>query len=119
MIGSPKLLLPLAGLLVACAAAGLIAQFSRDVHAFIAVLLLQGAVSTAAAAIIARRPDRWQALRLVLGTAILLRPIAVAAPAFIGLCGFAIFGCIDLFRRFALAARFGKHAGRVPRVGTC
>jgi len=41
--GAPKLLLLLAGLLMSGEAAGLVAQLNRDLPAFIAVVLVQGA----------------------------------------------------------------------------
>ena len=76
-------LLPLAGLLLAGTAGGLTAQFDRDLPAFIIVCLVQGLVWAVAAAIVLRDPDQRPALALILGTAILLRLIALAAPVFL------------------------------------
>jgi len=78
----PKLL-PLAGLLLAGAAGGLAAQFDRDLTAFVIVASAQGAVWAVAAAIVLRGGDRQPALSLILGTAVLLRLIALAAPVFL------------------------------------
>ncbi|HMD64489.1 MAG TPA: hypothetical protein VKF83_11025 [Stellaceae bacterium] len=78
-----KLLLLLAGLLLAGAAGGLAAQFNRDLSAFVTVDLLQAAVWAVAAAIVLRGPDQRSALALILGTAVLLRLIALAAPVFL------------------------------------
>ncbi len=77
-----KLLL-LAGLLLAGAAGGLAAQFDRDLPAFVIIALIQGAVWAVAAAVILRSRDRRPALALILGTAVLLRLIALAAPVFL------------------------------------
>jgi hypothetical protein len=76
-------LLPLAGLLLAGAAGGLAAQFDRDLRAFVIIALLQGAVWAAAAALVLRGGDQRPALVLILGTAVLLRLIALAAPVFL------------------------------------
>jgi len=78
----PKLLL-LAGLLLAGAAGGLTAQFDRDLTAFVIVALVQGAVWAVAAALVLRGGDERPALALILGTAVLLRLIALAAPVFL------------------------------------
>ena len=78
----PKLLL-LAGLLVAGAAGGLAAQFDRDLPAFVIIALVQGAVWAVAAVVVLRGGDRRPALALILGTAVLLRLIALAAPVFL------------------------------------
>ena len=78
----PKLLL-LAGLLLAGAAGGLTAQFDRDLLAFIIVCLAQGGVWAVAAALVLRGGDQRPALALILGTAVLLRLIALAAPVFL------------------------------------
>ena len=78
----PKLLL-LAGLLLAGAAGGLAAQFDRDLTAFVIVALVQGAVWAVAAALVLRGGDQRPALALILGTAVLLRLIALAAPVFL------------------------------------
>ena len=77
----PKLLL--AGLLVAGAAGGLTAQFDCDLLAFVIVALVQGAVWAVAAALVLRGGDQRPALALILGTAVLLRLIALAAPVFL------------------------------------
>jgi alpha-1,6-mannosyltransferase len=79
----PKLLPLLASLLLAAEAAGLAAQFDRDLTAFIIVAVLQGIVWAAAAAVVTRSTDRRPALALVLGTAILLRLLALSAPVFL------------------------------------
>jgi hypothetical protein len=76
-------LLLLAGLLLAGMAGGLAAQFDRDLPAFVIIALVQGAVWAAAAALVLRGGDRRPALILVLGTAVLLRLIALAAPVFL------------------------------------
>src|SRR5205807_6591070 len=80
---APWKLLLLAGLLLAGAAGGLAAQFDRDLPTFIIVALVQGAVWAAAAALVLRGRDRRPALALILGTAVLLRLIALAAPVFL------------------------------------
>jgi alpha-1,6-mannosyltransferase len=79
----PKLLPLLASLLLAGEAAGLAAQFGRDLTAFIIVAVLQGIVWAAAAAVVTRSTDRRPALALILGTAILLRLLALSAPVFL------------------------------------
>jgi len=76
-------LLPLAGLLLAGAAGGLAAQFDRDLPAFVIIALVQGAVWAVAAALVLRGGDRRPSLVLILGTAVLLRVIALAAPVFL------------------------------------
>ena len=76
------LLLP-AGLLLAGQAGGLAAQLGRDLTAFIVVALLQGAVWAIAVIIVMRNTDLQPALTLVLGTAVLLRLIALATPIFL------------------------------------
>jgi alpha-1,6-mannosyltransferase len=73
----------LAGLLLAGEAAGLAAQFNRDLPVFIVAALLQGAVWAAAAAIVTRARDKKPALALILATAVLLRLGASAAPVFL------------------------------------
>jgi hypothetical protein len=73
----------LAGLLLAGAAGGLAAQFERDLPAFVIVALVQGAVWAVAAALVLRGGDQRPALALILGTAVLLRLIALAAPVFL------------------------------------
>jgi hypothetical protein len=77
-----KLLL-LAGLLLAGAAGGLAAQFDRDLRAFVLIALAQGAVWAVAAALVLRGHDQRSGLALILGTAALLRLIALAAPVFL------------------------------------
>ena len=76
-------LLPLAGLLLAGEAGGLAAQFDRDLLTFVIIALVQGAVWAIAAALVLRSRDRRPALALILGTAVLLRVIALAAPVFL------------------------------------
>ena len=76
-------LLPLAGLLLAGVAGGLAAQFDRDLLAFVIIALVQGAVWAAAAAVVLRGGDQRPAWAVILGTAILLRLIALAAPVFL------------------------------------
>ncbi len=76
-------LLPLAGLLLAGAAGGLAAQFDRDLPTFVIIALVQGAVWAVAAVLVLRGPDQRPALALILGTAVLLRLIALAAPVFL------------------------------------
>jgi len=78
-----KLLVLLAGLLLGGAACGLAAQFDGDLPAFVIVVLAQGAVWAVAAAVVVRSPDRRPALALILGTAVLLRLTALAAPVFL------------------------------------
>jgi hypothetical protein len=73
----------LACLLLAGEAGGLAAQFDRDLTAFIIVAVLQGIVWAAAAAVVTRSTDRRPALALILGTAILLRLLALSAPVFL------------------------------------
>ena len=77
-----KLLL-LAGLLLAGAAGGLAAQFDRDLPAFVIIALVQGTVWAVAAALVLRGRDQRPALALILGTAVLLRLIALGAPVFL------------------------------------
>ncbi|MBV8577520.1 MAG: DUF2029 domain-containing protein, partial [Acetobacteraceae bacterium] len=76
-------LLPLAGLLLAGSAGGLAAQFDRDLPAFVIIALVQGAVWAVAATLVLRGLDQRPALALVLGTAVLLRVIALPAPVFL------------------------------------
>ena len=76
-------LLPLAGLLLAGAAGGLTAQFERDLPGFVIIALVQGAVWAIAAALVLHGGDRRPAWAVILGTAILLRLIALAAPVFL------------------------------------
>src|SRR5947207_6924891 len=77
-----KLLL-LAGFLLVGTAGGLAAQFDRDLPGFITVCLIQGAVWAVAAALVLRGRDQRPALALILGTAVLLRLTALAAPVFL------------------------------------
>ncbi|TMJ65822.1 MAG: DUF2029 domain-containing protein [Alphaproteobacteria bacterium] len=76
-------LLFLAGLLLASSAGGLAAQFDRDLPAFVVIALLQGAVWAVAASVVLCGRDPRPALALILGTAVLLRLIALAAPVFL------------------------------------
>jgi alpha-1,6-mannosyltransferase len=69
----------LAGLLLAGAAAGLAAQFDRNLPAFVAIALLQGTV-WAAAAVMLRRREWRPSLALIFVAATLMRVIALAAP---------------------------------------
>ena len=78
-----RYLLILAGLLLTGAAGGLAAQFDRDLPAFVIIVLAQGAVWAIAAALVLRGGDQRPALVLVLGTAVLLRVIALAARVFL------------------------------------
>ena len=73
----------LAGLLLAGAAGGLAAQIDRDLPAFVIVAFVQGAVWAVAAALVLRGVDQRPAWAVILGTAILLRLIALAAPVFL------------------------------------
>ena len=82
MPAASKLLALLAALLLAGQAAGVAAQFHRDLPAFIAIALLQG-VAWAAAAVVARALDGRSLMILILGTGALLRVIALAAPVFL------------------------------------
>jgi alpha-1,6-mannosyltransferase len=79
----PNLLLWLAGLLLAGGAAGLVAQFNRDLPGFVIVALLQGAAWAVAARVVLSATDRRPALGLILGTAVLLRLLALATPVFL------------------------------------
>jgi alpha-1,6-mannosyltransferase len=77
-----KLLVLLAAGLLAGEALGVAAQFHHDLPPFIAIALLQGA-AWAAAAIITRRLHGRPIMILILGTAALLRVVALAAPVFL------------------------------------
>jgi hypothetical protein len=79
----PRVLLLLAGLLLAGEAAGLAAQFDRNITAFIIAVLLQGAIWAVAAAFVTRGSGQQPAITLVLATAIMLRLGALAAPVFL------------------------------------
>jgi alpha-1,6-mannosyltransferase len=79
---APKLLLLLAGLLLMGEAAGLAAQFSHDLPAFIAVALLQGAVWALAALVVVRSGCRG-ALPVILAMAVIFRLLALSAPVFL------------------------------------
>src|SRR3984893_2858755 len=79
----PKLLPLLACLLLAGEAAGLSAQFDRDLTAFIIVGILQGIVWAAAAAVVTRSADRRPTVALIPGTALLLVLLALRPPVFL------------------------------------
>lgn len=83
MKGARRLLLLVAGLLLTAQAAGLLAQFDGDRSGTVAVVLLQGALWIVAATVVLRRPPQRSNLKLILGTAILLRVLALAAPVFL------------------------------------
>jgi hypothetical protein len=70
-------------LLVASSLAGLLAQYSENVLAFVLIAMFQAGVWIIAAALITHRLYQRWALALILGTAILLRLIALAAPVFL------------------------------------
>jgi alpha-1,6-mannosyltransferase len=74
--------LPLALLLLAGEALGLLAQFDHDRHRFITAALLQGAIWAIAAIFVARRAAR-PSMVLILSTAALLRLGALAAPVYL------------------------------------
>jgi alpha-1,6-mannosyltransferase len=69
--------------LLAGEAAGVAAQNHRELSVFIAVALLQGAAWAAAAAIVARRLRGRPVMILILGTAALLRVVALTAPGYL------------------------------------
>lgn len=79
----PKLLGLLAALLLAGEAAGVAAQFHRDLSVFIAITLLQGIAWAAAAIVVIRGFDARSLMILILGTAALLRVIALGGPVFL------------------------------------
>src|SRR5215469_666082 len=83
MSAQSKLLVLVAVVLLVCEVAGVAAQFDRDLPAFVAIALLQGAAWAAAAAVIARGVDGRLLTILTLGTAVALRVIALAAPVFL------------------------------------
>ena len=88
-ISAGSLLLTCAALLVATTAAGLAAQFRENVHAFVVVALLQGAVWAIAAAVVGRSGGHRADLPLILAAAVLLNsryvPISISvAPLFRG-----------------------------------
>ena len=72
----------LGGLLAVGGVGGLAAQFNQDLPSFVVMVLLQGVVWAVAGAVVQRR-DRPSALALILGTAVLLRLIALAAPVYL------------------------------------
>jgi hypothetical protein len=72
----------LGGLLAGGGVGGLSAQFNQDLPSFVVMVLLQGVVWAVAGAVVQRR-DRPSALALILGTAALLRLIALAAPVYL------------------------------------
>ena len=78
-----KLLVTLAGLLLAGTAGGVAAQFNHDLPAFVTVAFVQGAIWAVAAAVVLRLRDRGPGLTLILGTAALLRLVALPAPVFL------------------------------------
>jgi hypothetical protein len=78
-----KLLFLLAGLLLAGGAGGTAAQFVGNLPAFVSVALLQGAAWAIAASVVLRRPDPPPVLVLIIGTAVLLRLVALTAPVFL------------------------------------
>jgi alpha-1,6-mannosyltransferase len=79
----PKLLSLLAILLVIGEAFGLVAQFDGNLAAFIIIVLVQGMVWALAAAILTRSTDQRPRLPLILGTALVLRLLALGAPVFL------------------------------------
>lgn len=79
----PPLLLVLALLLLAGEAFGLAAQFDRALIGFIIAVLLQGAVWTVAALVVAHGAGGRSAFALILATAVLLRVGALAAPVYL------------------------------------
>src|SRR6516225_8133044 len=83
MSAQSKLLVLVAVVLSAGEVAGVAAQFNRNLPAFIAIALLQGVAWAAAAAVITRGIDGRSLTILTLGTAALLRVIALAAPIFL------------------------------------
>ena len=83
MSAQSKLLVLIAVVLSAGEVAGVAAQFNRDLPAFIAIALLQGVAWAAAAAVITRGIDGRSLTILTLGTAALLRVIALGAPIFL------------------------------------
>src|SRR5215813_6668830 len=78
-----KLLFLLAGLLLAGGAGGTATQFVGNLPAFVSVALLQGAAWAIAASVVLRRPDPPPVLALIIGTAVLLRLVALTAPVFL------------------------------------
>ncbi|MFL5270402.1 MAG: hypothetical protein ACJ8AH_28070, partial [Stellaceae bacterium] len=71
------------GLLLTSAGAGLTAQLNHDLRAFVIAALIQGAAWAVAAAVVLIGCDRRPPLPLILGTAVLLRLIALPAPVFL------------------------------------
>lgn len=78
-----KLLFLLAALLLAGGVGGVVAQFDGNLPAFVAVALLQGAAWAIAASVVLGRPDPPPAFALIIGTAVLLRLVALPAPVFL------------------------------------
>jgi alpha-1,6-mannosyltransferase len=78
-----KFLAFLGVLLAASEAAGVVAQFYSNLPAFIAIACLQGLGWAAAAATVAHRPQGRRTMVLILGTAALLRVVALSAPVFL------------------------------------
>jgi hypothetical protein len=70
-------------LLLAGGAAGVAAQFYRDLSAFIAIALMQGLAWAGASAVVVRGLQARYAMILILGTAALLRAFALSAPVFL------------------------------------
>ncbi|HEY1299752.1 MAG TPA: hypothetical protein VGF07_04605, partial [Stellaceae bacterium] len=83
-MSATRLLLPVFGLLLlAGEAAGLAAQYRRDLTGFVAVALIQGALWAAAAVTVRHtRPSRPMTA-MVLGVAVLLRLGALSVPVFL------------------------------------
>jgi len=70
-------------LLLAGEAAGVAAQFYRDLSAFVVIALVQGLAWAAASAVVVRGLQARYAIILILGTAALLRAFALSAPVFL------------------------------------
>lgn len=89
-MGVPAVLLPrdrllawLAVPLLGVEALGLATQLQGDRHAFVVVALVQGALYAAALAVVWRGGISRRGLMVIVGTAILLRLVALAAPVFL------------------------------------
>jgi alpha-1,6-mannosyltransferase len=78
-----RVVLLLGVLLLAGEAAGVAAQFHRDLSTFIAIALMQGVAWAAASAVVIRGLQARYAIILILGTAALLRAFALSAPVFL------------------------------------